>query len=213
MALLLCGPAMRVRVEPLGYADGERGESEPRVGGRAEATAFERLFATEFSALKRYLARFVGAADAEELSQEAFTRVYGDGTARIESPRGFLFQTARNLAVSHIRRRKMAETAVQGLAATDPVDGGSPSVEETLQHRQDFACVQAAIAHLPERRREIFLMRFKEGLSYAEIADNADISIKSVESHLARGVEACQSFFEQCARRGCGGRCKMSGDA
>ncbi len=202
---------MPVRLDTRGYVDSDRdGAEAPPAEAAGDPGSFERFFARESTALRRYLARFVGSADAEELAQEAFARVYRDGAARIYSPRGFLFQTARNLAISHIRRRKMAETVAQDIAIV-PRPDDAPSVEETLQHRQDFACVEAAIASLPERRREIFLMRFKDDLSYAEIADKAGISLKSVESHLARGVEACHLFFEQCTRRGCAGKCKQGG--
>jgi RNA polymerase sigma-70 factor (ECF subfamily) len=203
---------MRVRLETLGYVDTDRVENEARSAQQTERTsAFERLFARQFPALKRYLTRFVCAEDAEELAQEAFVRVYAGDATRIDSPRGFLFQTARNLAISHIRHCRVTATALAKDIGAAPATGNAPSIEEMLSRFQDLACVRAAIECLPPRRREIFLMRMKNDLSYTEIADKAGISLKGVESHLARGVEACRDFFEQCARTGCSGKCKQGG--
>ncbi len=200
---------MRISLEPVDCPDTGLQEGTPQDAQLPNDGRFDRFFARQFPALKRYLTRFVSADDAEELAQEAFLRVYAGDAARISSPSGFLFQTARNLAISHIRHRRVTATVLAKDVAVGLPDGDVQPMDEMLSQIQDLACARAAIASLPARRREIVLMRMKGDLSYAEIADKSGISLKSVESHLARGVEACHEFFVQCKNQGCCGKCKQ----
>jgi RNA polymerase sigma-70 factor (ECF subfamily) len=50
--------------------------------------------------------------------------------------------------------------------------------------------VDRAVASLPERSRQTYLLHRQHGMSYAEIADVMEISVKTVENHLARAVAA-----------------------
>jgi len=172
--------------------------------------SFARFFNDEFPKLTRYLSRFVGRADAEELAQEAFERVFTDAsTTVVRSPRGFVFQIARHLAISHLRRRKLAVATLQLQQAEAAATAVGASMEDALGRFQEIACIKAAVASLPPRRREIVLMRIKDELPYAQIAARAGITVKSVESHIARGLQACEAFFERCASQGCCGKCKQ----
>src|SRR5262245_46149129 len=71
---------------------------------------FARLFLESRNALRRYVRRLVRSQEAaDEIVQEAFLRTYERGDA-VQTPRAFLFSTARNLAADQRRRDRTART-------------------------------------------------------------------------------------------------------
>lgn len=146
-----------------------------------EEAAFDELVRTHQEALVRFAARVVGDVDeASDVVQETFIRAYeriGDfrGGANLYT---WLYRIAHNLAISHLRKKKVrrflrldheatageARTAVplQLVAADDP--GADLERSEALRH------IEVAIAALPPRQRSIFVLRHYEGLTHAQIA-------------------------------------------
>jgi RNA polymerase sigma factor (sigma-70 family) len=57
---------------------------------------------------------------------------------------------------------------------------------EAVDARDRLSIVEAAIATLPRRCREVFLMHRLDGMSYSQIAKSSGISISAVEKHIAR---------------------------
>jgi RNA polymerase sigma-70 factor (ECF subfamily) len=60
-----------------------------------------------------------------------------------------------------------------------------PLQDEVVAARERLRKVQAGIERLPEKTRKIFVMHRWHELSYQEIANNLEISISSVEKHMA----------------------------
>jgi RNA polymerase sigma factor (sigma-70 family) len=136
--------------------------------------------------LRRFVrARLTNRQDAEDVIQEAYVRVLRYSAENVvENREQLLFSAARNLAVDSLRRRRAREkTAVEFsvLAAAD-----WPASDEVVDAKQRLAHVEAAIASLPARCREVFLMHRIDGLSYSQIAARAGISVSAVEKHIAR---------------------------
>jgi RNA polymerase sigma factor (sigma-70 family) len=141
--------------------------------------------------LRRFVrSRVANRHDAEDVIQEAYLRVlrYSAGHA-VENEERLLFSAARNLAVDSHRRRKVREQNVADYAVFAAEE--SPPSDEVLGARQRLTHVEAAIAALPARCREIFLMHRIDGMSYSQIARSVAISVSAVEKHIAR---ACLSI-------------------
>jgi RNA polymerase sigma factor (sigma-70 family) len=136
--------------------------------------------------LRRFVrARLTNRQDAEDVIQDAYLRVLRYSAENVvENREQLLFSAARNLAVDSLRRRRAREkTAVEFsvLAAAD-----WPASDEVVDAKQRLAHVEAAIASLPARCREVFLMHRIDGQSYSRIAARAGISVSAVEKHIAR---------------------------
>jgi RNA polymerase sigma-70 factor (ECF subfamily) len=106
----------------------------------------------------------------------------------ILSPRAYLFRTAMSLVRRHLQRARIVR-----IDAVDDIDlVGAPSntasPEEDVAAREELRFVQHALAGLPPRCREVFLLRKLEGLSQREIARRVGISESTVEKHVARGL-------------------------
>jgi RNA polymerase sigma factor (sigma-70 family) len=136
--------------------------------------------------LRRFVrARLSSRQDAEDVIQDAYLRVLRYSAENVvESRERLLFSAARNLAVDSRRRRKAREKTAVEFSVLAPVDW--PASDEVVDAKQRLAHVEAAIASLPARCREVFLMHRIEGLSYCEIAARAGISVSAVEKHIAR---------------------------
>lgn len=151
------------------------------------------LFVAHEREVGAFLRRRVGgAADAADLSQEAFLRLAGlRRSEAVEDPRGFLFTVAANLARDHLRRFVRRQRVEAG-----PVDETlvcpSANPEEALGARQERCVLRDAIDRLPERTRQIFLLYHIEGYSYREIAERMELSPRTVEYHLRQALDHCR---------------------
>lgn len=131
--------------------------------------------------------------DAEDLVQEAFLRLHtflADGH-EVRQPEGFLVRTALNLAVD-ARRRNVRERrdqfvseAVEDLQLVDL----SPSPEEIFAAEKRLLQMRAVLDEkVSPKTREVFFLHRLEGFTHEEIADRMNMSLRSVEKHIARAI-------------------------
>lgn len=149
---------------------------------------FCTLFSETRTALRRYVQRFVGSREtAEEIVQEAFLRTYEQGD-RVEIPRAFLFSTARNLASNLNRDQRKSKTDSVGNFDDSRVVLLQTSPEQGVLEDEQARLVSKAIDRLPPKCRAAFALRIFHDCSYKEIADRMEISTKTVEKYIARGL-------------------------
>ncbi|WP_422000655.1 RNA polymerase sigma factor [Reyranella sp.] len=128
---------------------------------------------------------------AAELTQEVFLRFAEQGDAvlaAIAHPRSYLYRTAHNLAVDHIRRERRGRVDPMSDEDMAGIADDQPSPERVAGDRSDMAATRAALLELPERTRQVFVMTRIDGLTYAVVADRLQISSSSVQKHLAQAV-------------------------
>jgi RNA polymerase sigma-70 factor, ECF subfamily len=163
-----------------------------------EPAAFEELveqFQHRLIAVMRHL---VGdAAEAEDLAQEVFLRVYR--ARKKYRPRAkfstWLFAIANNLALNTLRGRQRKPTTPLAVQESGPL---GPRPEEQLVRdqrsgpmqkvqRQELAgIIQEALAGLNERQRAAVVLNKFEDMNYAEIAEVMQITTMAVKSLLSR---------------------------
>jgi RNA polymerase sigma-70 factor, ECF subfamily len=166
---------------------------------------FARLFCESRRALHRYVRRFVDSADtADEIVQEAFLRTY-EQRQDVVTPRAFLFTTARNLAANLKRNQDVAKTdLVEDLDESLSVIHQA-SLEERALADEEAQLIKQAAERLPPRCRAAFALRVFHGYSYKEIAQKLDISVKTVEKYIARGLDETHahltSRYREAGRR------------
>lgn len=143
-------------------------------------------------------AKFGNQVEVDDIVQESYARLlraYGQGT--VVSPRAFLFQTARNLALNQVRHsgyRRTEQGAPADLGSISAPDDGVP---ETVARAEDVQLLIRAIQQLPDRCREVFTLRKIHGLSQKEIAARLGISESTVEAQGAIGIRKCAEYFAE----------------
>ncbi|MDD3448842.1 MAG: sigma-70 family RNA polymerase sigma factor [Gammaproteobacteria bacterium] len=143
--------------------------------------------------LRRFVAKKLSPGDVDDVMHDTFIRVLclTDGY-ELRRPRPFLFQIATNLILDHFRARRahVYENCEGSDAAQQAVDNVTP--EQTVYARQRLEVLQHAIAELPPRCREVFLLHKFENESHAAIAAKLGISVNMVEKHVIRALAHCR---------------------
>ncbi len=142
--------------------------------------------------------RFPGVQDVDDIVQEAFTRLLrAHASGPVACARALLFVTARNLALNHLRHRRIERP--EGAAEIDPhtLLDDRAGVPETVAQAEEFQILIQAIQSLPERCRQIITLRKIYGLSQKEVADRLGISEHTVEAQGGIGLRKCIEFFRR----------------
>ncbi|MCD9026717.1 RNA polymerase sigma factor [Luteimonas sp. BDR2-5] len=175
------------------------GDETPRpldeeAGDRA---AFDAELAQHRDGLFRFLRGRLGDTEAAaDLTQEALSRMmkYRDAP-EIEDRRLMLYRIANNLLleVQRVRHRHQADRHVP-LEEAGQIGIDQPTVEEIANARQVIdRLLTRTIAGLPTRCRIAFLLHRIDGLTQLQTAARMGISVKMVERHIARALEACRA--------------------
>jgi len=173
-------------------------QDDQRVVARIRAgdiAAFDALFAAYYAPLCEFVAGYVKSDEvAEECVQDVFFQVWCQRTRwRVrESVRQYLYGAARNHALNVCKHHQV----VQRWAAEAVHDhtirgmGARPRpTDEDVRATELTQAVTRAVDGLPSRRRTAYLLRWRDGLSYAEIAQVMGISVKGVEIAVARALD------------------------
>lgn len=174
-------------------------KSRSRAPAAVEAppgqTAVTSAFLESAAFLKKFLSRFLPVQqDIEDVAQEAYLRAYvAEQRQSIEQPKAFLFRIAKNLALTRLSRKSRRITDYIEEAGESVVVDTSPASDEELEAQQSFGLYCEAVAALPEKCRQVFLLRKVHGLSHKEIGERLGLSISSVEKYLREGILACRA--------------------
>ena len=151
--------------------------------------AFDALFRQWYPAVVRVAERIVReTALAEELAQEVFLGLWRRREALDANgtPQSYLFQAVRNRALNHLRHAAVERKAAVVIPLmTEPV----PHADADIGAHDLSAAIASAIAALPPRCREVFLMSRERGLRYSEIAEALGITVKAVEANMGRALK------------------------
>ncbi len=158
------------------------------------------LFQEEAPRLRRFLRRFGPRISPEDVAQDAFARLCVADVARIESPRAFLFKTARNLALNEARHNRVVAMDlapdIDALGAVSP----DPSPEERVALAEDVSELRRALSQLMPNQRDALLLFKLEGFSHREIGERLGVSPRTVERYIADAVAHCHLAFKARAR-------------
>ena len=153
---------------------------------------FYHAFETYRAELRAFATRKLrNRAMAEDIVQEACLRLAGLQGATIENPRAYLYRVVGNLVTDHQRREKLHSQVMAGLAGEADLADPVADAERRLIAKERVRLLVRAIADLPPRCRECFVLRRFEDLSQDEIAHRMGISRSMVEKHLRLALVHC----------------------
>lgn len=154
--------------------------------GKDIQNSFDRIYVMYYSRMLRFAKEYVVfEEDAENVVQDVFLLLWEKREVldiRI-SLVSYLFSLVKNRSLDYLRHKVVAEEYKQELSFK------LMSLEQlnyTFSSEEEIEKVIAnAIDKLPERCREIFLKSRIEGMKYREIAEELNISVNTVENHIA----------------------------
>lgn len=152
---------------------------------RGDQIAFRKIFDRYkqriYAFASRYLERHDDRMDAVQLT---FVKLW-ETRDRIRldlSFSNYLFTIVKN-SIFHDKQKQVNHRAYLDYFKEHNKNIGF-STEETVLFNEANDKLTKAIDHLPMQRQKIFVMRWKRGLSYKEIAEQLELSVKTVETHL-----------------------------
>ncbi len=149
---------------------------------------FTDVFEKNVTRLTRVLDRLSGEPDlAADVVQEAFVRLYRRGTFP-DSPEAWLISVALNLFRNARSSERRRERLLSSARSESVRPGPAPRPDEQVVADDTRARVRAAINQLPDRERDLLLLR-AEGYSYRDLSVALDIQESSVGTLLARAKE------------------------
>jgi RNA polymerase sigma-70 factor (ECF subfamily) len=165
-------------------------EEHATMGMPGNARTVQRLVDEHYVALYRYAYRLSGtAADAEDLTQEAFCKAQVNLSQLRQSDRAkpWLFSILRNAYLHRVRaERHQAWVSLEAMGdVPDRVPGTLPDV--------DLERLQRALNDLPEGFRTPLILFYFDDFSYRDIAEQMDLPMGTVMSRLARAKNYLRS--------------------
>ncbi len=119
--------------------------------------------------------------------QHAFVRLAERGAGTIHAPRAYLGQAVKNLVRD--RYRSAARRGENDHHSLDEVELAGSDQSACLEARDRLRRIERALEKLKPLTRQIFLASRVDGYSYAEIAAETGLSVKSVEKQMSRALK------------------------
>lgn len=173
-------------------------EQQLRRIRNGDEKAFEELFFKYYQNLCGFAVKFVKSREgAKDCVQEVFLKIWrnrDDWEINYSLP-VYLYRAVRNQALNKIEKQEnYREYARQYYEEGYCDDAGTEELSN--DDSRIIAQIWIIAEQMPERRRTVFELHRKHGLSYKEISKVMNITRKTVENHMGR---ALQDIREQLA--------------
>lgn len=159
--------------------------------------AFNLLFYMYAEKIFKFsLTFFNNETEAEEIVQEVFLKIWLKRET-ITDPttfNAFIYTIAKNLIFNNLKKnvyRKKYENYLY-----NKVTEGRNDTENEVLHEETKRRIAEAIDALPKQRKKVFILSRMEGLKNKEIAEQLDISLKTVETHMSLTLKHLRSVLQ-----------------
>ena len=172
--------------KPMFHAS-ENGGTCAHVSTRCDDRQFEAVYRREAPKLLSFLKRRIWIEDdRHDLVQEAFTRLIASRSAAASiNPGAYLQGIIRHLLADRVRAWAKAQS-FDPVAYSAGKDVAGPDAVAEINDMRDRH--RLAVEKLPPRTKEVYLLHCAEDLEYKQIAEQLDISIRTVEWHVAEAI-------------------------
>lgn len=158
--------------------------------------AFEQIFKSNYNKIAGFCNQFLSDKDkAASLAQEAFINLWIN-RSKIQSANGvksFLYTFAKSSCLNYIRHQKVVSKyeshQLKKLENELNAEVLNDFDFDTLEFSELEQLIFKSIAELPDKCQQVFIMSRFEGKKNKEIADELQISVKSVEANITRALK------------------------
>ena len=153
---------------------------------RGEISAFVDIYTTYYDALLNYADRLLNDVEtARDVVQQVFYKIWEnrDALSISLSVKAYLFKSVYHGCLNTLAHQKYEQEQLSDFYFSTVIQ--SPEAEEVLWKSDIEEAIREAMAVLPEKCREVFVLSKIEGLKNQEIAEKLGISEKTVERHMS----------------------------
>jgi len=132
---------------------------------------------------------------AEDVVQEVFIKMWSQRSKLrdVENLEAYIRRSTVNASLNYLKKHNRIQYTDDDESLDRAVVESTADIPDAAQRT---ALVQQAIQSLPDRCRLIFTMSRYDGLSYREIADNLDLSIKTVENQVSKALKVLRESLK-----------------
>jgi len=156
---------------------------------RGDESAFKKLFITYYDLLCNFSWRYTRSqAVSEDLVQDVFAEVW-NRKENLDPEKAisiYLYQAVKNRAIDYLDHQKVVRDYHKN---ENQLDQNVVFIRSTISEEWEFIkAARHAIDELPFRAQQVYTLHREDGLTYKEIAEVMDISVKTVESQMTRAL-------------------------
>ena len=154
---------------------------------------FTSILHSYYSPLCNYALRIVGSAEvAEDLVQDVFLRLYERNALNdIANVERYLIRSVKYKCIDYHRAKgKYREVSFEDYMK-EPSENVSDLTEDDIEPLLHYFA-----AKLPEKTRKVFLLSRNKGMTYKEISEELNISVKTVEGQMGRALRQLRSILK-----------------
>lgn len=168
-------------------------ERLPRDPGPADLSQFERFMQEYEEDIFTFILRRIGnREDAAELTQESLLQTFRTWSQVDPGSAGgyikWCYRIAGNLCIDY--RRKKRPQAAEEDELERVADKHAVRPEDVYEHRVQNTQVREALLSLPDKHREVLLLRYQSELSYEQIAETLQVPVTTIETRIHRAKKA-----------------------
>ena len=167
---------------------------------RTDENAFmEGVFRRYYTPLGRTVNRMVNDPQAtDDILQDVFLKIWHNrqNLSFTYSIKSYLYRAAINAALNYLEKSKRTV----GLEDGEYAEPTAEVAEDALHLREVESRVQAAIDTLPPACKTIFVLSRYEEMSYKEIAESMQISVKTVENQMGKALRQLKQHLSVYAK-------------
>lgn len=159
----------------------------------------ENLFKLHYRPLCLFAIHLLKVVEsAEDVVMDCYIKLWNKWEDEdIINPKSYLYTSVRHACYDY----NLKKTTHTNLSVEDEAKAINDSLSEDLLQTEEQACIEAnlwtAIDSLPKKCREVFLMSKRDGMSYADIAQEQKISIKTVEAQITKAYKRLREKAQQ----------------
>ena len=154
--------------------------------------AFEKLFFKYYGRLCGFAMKLVKSPDlAKDCVQEVFLKIWRNHEewSIHYSLSVYLYQSVRNQALNQIEKRKTHREYSEKYYEEDFHNQGDENQQLSNDQIEMVDKIWEVVEEMPDRRKMVFELHRRHGLSYKEIAQIMKITRKTVENHMGRALQ------------------------
>lgn len=166
---------------------------------QGDTDAFRTLFRMHYPSLVCFVERFVKDKDiAEDIVQSIFIKVwiYRSNLDETKPLRNYLFLLCRREVCNWFRREVVVQRFLSGMDTeeiNESLYGGN--IIDDLELKDLKRISDEIVNNMPDKRREVFILSRKAGLSIDEIAERLNISPRTVNKHLELALRTLRTHL------------------
>lgn len=159
-----------------------------KTDGQRQKRKFEEMFAQMYPKVRAFALKILKSEeDAEDIVQDVFAKLWESPELWMErdTPASYIFTMARNSILNFLRHQSVKIQAHEEIAAESSRSFiGQEDFYHQIYAKEIELTARLLLEAMPEQRRRVFLKSRVEGKSNQEIADELQISVRTVERHI-----------------------------